>query len=530
MSGAAALLPNDALDARRLTRPWLVPLLVGAGVLAVAASVVDGLPVGATNDDGMYVILAKSIATGHGYHWIHLPGAPSATHFPPGYPALLALLWWLVPGFPANLVLFKLANAFFLAIAAAGTFLFATRRLAMSDAGAALLTFAATLGIPTLTLSTIVMSEMLFLALLIPALLLAEGAMRIEGATVPEAVTLAILAGLATLVRSHGIALVAAILFLLCARRQLRSAAIFGGITLAILAPWQIWVSLHSAVVPLPMRGNYESYGAWFASGLRADGAALVGRTVLRTSGELAGMLEALVSPSMPAAVHLLALLVLIGISALGARELWRRASVSAAFVGLYLAIVVFWPFAPTRFVWGIWPLVMLLPVLGARALLRWMPATRGADALRWSALAASLLLGCGYATYTVRGYQHRWWSSIPRSVSRAAGPLLVWIGTHTSRDALVATEVESTVYLYTGRPVVPVSTFTVDEYFVPRTPRENAAAMRAIVSHYRPQAVVITSGTMRDAARELAFAAPPLLVATDTFPGGGLVLIPTSR
>jgi hypothetical protein len=74
------------------------------------------------------------------------------------------------------------------------------------------------------------------------------------------------------------------------------------------------------------------------------------------------------------------------------------------------------------------------------------------------------------------------------------------------------------------------VSTFTVDEYFVPRTPRENAAAMRAIVSHYRPQAVVITSGTMRDAARELAFAAPPLLVATDTFPGGGLVLIPTSR
>jgi hypothetical protein len=232
----------------------------------------------------------------------------------------------------------------------------------------------------------------------------------------------------------------------------------------------------------------------------------------------------------MPNPGHLLALLVLIGVAALGARELWRRTPVSAAFLGCYLAIVLCWPFAPTRFVWGIWPLVMLLPVLGARELLRWRPSMRAANAGRWSALVASLLLACGYATYTVRGYRHQWWSSIPRSVSRTASPLLVWIATHTRRDALVATEVESTVYLYTGRPVVPVTTFTVDEYFGPRTPQENAAAIRAIVSHYRPQAVVITSGTMRDAARELAFAVPPLLVATDTFPGGGLVLIPTSR
>jgi hypothetical protein len=530
MSGIVAVLPNDVADARRLTRSWLIPLLVGAGVLAVAASLVDGWPVGATNDDAMYVILAKSIATGHGYHWIHLPGAPPATHFPPGYPAVLALLWWLVPGFPANLVLFKLANALFLAVAAAGIFLFATRRLGMTDAGAALLTFAASLGIPTLTLSTLVMSEMLFLALLMPALLLAERAVRTEGASLREVVTVAILAGTATLVRSHGIALIAAMLILLCARRQLRSAAIFGAATLAMFAPWQIWVSLHSAVVPPPMRGNYESYGAWFATGLRADGPALLGRTLQRTSGELAGMLEALVSPSMPSAVHLLALLVLIGISGLGARELWRRAPVSAAFLACYLAIVLCWPFAPTRFVWGIWPLVMLPPVLGARELLRWTPSSRGANAVRWSTLAASLLLACGYATYTVRGYQHQWWSSIPRTVSRTASPLLAWIAMHTKGDALVATEVESTVYLYTGRPVVPVSTFTVDEYFEPRTPRENAAAIRSILSHYRPQAVVIMSGTMRDAARELAFAVPPVLVATDTFPGGGLVLIPTSR
>src|SRR6266567_3317187 len=82
-------------SAARLT-PWLV----GAVVLVVGLSIIDTLPVGALLDDGMYVILAKSLATGHGFRWLNVPGMPPATHFPPGYPALLALVWLLVPSFP----------------------------------------------------------------------------------------------------------------------------------------------------------------------------------------------------------------------------------------------------------------------------------------------------------------------------------------------------------------------------------------------------------------------------------------------
>ena len=33
---------------------------------------------------------------------INMPGAPHATHFPPGYPLLLAALWKLLPSFPDN--------------------------------------------------------------------------------------------------------------------------------------------------------------------------------------------------------------------------------------------------------------------------------------------------------------------------------------------------------------------------------------------------------------------------------------------
>jgi hypothetical protein len=512
---------------------WLVPLLVGVATFAVGASLVDGLPVGVTNDDGMYVILAKSLATGHGYRWLNLPGAPAAIHFPPGYPAFLALLWLLYPAFPANVVLFKLANAMLTAIAAAGTFVFARKRLEMSDVAAALLAFAATLGIPMLTLSTIVMSEPLFLALLLPALLLAERLTEPTNHRPPstaDVFILGLIAAAATLVRSHGIALIVAVGVVLCLRRRFRHAAIFAGVAVLLLLPWQLWVSVHSGVLLQPMRGNYESYGAWLSAGLHADGFALIPRTIARTSMDLAGMIVQVTAPSLPPALRIAALVAVLAIAAVGMRELWRSAPVTALFIAFYAGIVLVWPFPPTRFVWGIWPLVMLPPALGARRVLQWRPSTQSLRATRMATLAAALLLAIGYGSYNLRGYRHQWWSSIARGVSRTSSPLLTWIATRTPRDVVLASEVESAVYLYTGRTVVPVTTFTTAEYFNPRTPRENADAMREIVAHYHPNAVVITSSSMREAARVLAFATPPVLAAVDTFPAGGLVLIPTPR
>src|ERR1700738_1564884 len=95
-------------------RSWRVfVLLVGAVATAAGLAVVDGRPVGVVHDDAMYVILARSLATGQGYHFLNIPGSPAATHFPPGYPALLAVVSWLAPDFPANVVVFKGLNALF---------------------------------------------------------------------------------------------------------------------------------------------------------------------------------------------------------------------------------------------------------------------------------------------------------------------------------------------------------------------------------------------------------------------------------
>jgi hypothetical protein len=527
MTTIAAVPPVADARAWRVAVDRLLPFLAGTVVFAVAALVIDGLPVGVVRDDAMYVVLAKSLATGHGYRWLHLPGLPPATHFPPGYPALLAVLWWLFPSFPSNLIVFKLANALFSAVAAVGVSRFGRLRLGMTEWGAQGFGLAALLGAPTLALGALVMSEPLFLAMLLPALILAERIVDEPPARTPEVVTLGLLAGAVTLVRTHGIALVAAGIVMLCMRRRFRHAAFFGIAALVLLLPWELWVAAHAGGLPATMSGNYESYAGWLVAGVRSEGVALLAQTALRTSRELALMFQFLVAPALPAAVGIAALLVLAALSAVGARVVWRRAPVSAAFLAIHTAIVVLWPFTPARFVWGVWPLVLLLPVAGVRELLRWRPSAPQWRATRVAVLAAAAMLACGYATYNARGYQSQ---SLPtRRFANGIRPLLTWVAEHTRRDALLASESEGAVYLYTGRPTVPLGTFTVTDYLKPRTLSGNAAVVRAIIGRYRPEAVVVSTGFLRAAVRELALSQPPLLTVVDTFPGG-IVLTPTSR
>ena len=108
------------MSAERLDR--LLPVIVGATATLIAIAVMGSWPVGAYQDDAMYVVLAKALASGEGYRYLNLPGHPAATHFPPGYPAFLASLWMLAPRFPGNMALFTAANAVFYGLAASGLF------------------------------------------------------------------------------------------------------------------------------------------------------------------------------------------------------------------------------------------------------------------------------------------------------------------------------------------------------------------------------------------------------------------------
>ena len=70
---------------------------VALGALAAGALALNDSLVGVFYDDGLYAVLARSLASGHGYAYLHLPGAPAATHFPPLYPLILTPLFGLLP-------------------------------------------------------------------------------------------------------------------------------------------------------------------------------------------------------------------------------------------------------------------------------------------------------------------------------------------------------------------------------------------------------------------------------------------------
>jgi len=511
-------------------------------ILAVGLAIIDPLPVGVFYDDAMYVVLAKALATGHGYRWLNLPGTPPATHFPPGYPVFLAAIWRAIPNFPANVLAFKAANAVLLALAGAGMALFARRRFGFSSLAAAVLAVAGCAVIPMLALSSLVLSEPLFLALVIPILLFGERV--IEGERrVRDLVVLGLLAGIATLVRTHGIALVAGAVTALLVRppasdgasvarrsprRRLRDAALVGACAVAVMLPWQLWVGANQGFVPASMRGLYESYASWLARGLGAEGVGLLWRTLVRTSLETAGMFATLATPLLFSWARLVTLIALAALLVAGARRSWRTAPLTTLFLAAYSAIVMLWPYTPARFIWGVWPFIVLVVALGAAEIKSWAPRRPAPIAARAILLACSLFVAVGYARYNVRGYRGRWWSTVARSQSANIRPVVAWARSHTRPQDVIASNMEPTVYLYSGRLAVPVGAFSVRDYFRPATVAEAEAALRQILAAYQVDHVVVGSDTLRAAALSMASGASPELELKGMM-ASGLVFAPAA-
>ncbi len=477
-------------------------------------------PVGVLYDDAVYVELGKALASGAGLHYLHLPGTPAATHFPPGYPLLLAVLWRLWPSFPANVFLFKLVNALLLAVAAAWIARIARDRFGCAPWKAAAVAVALSIGVPSLVLSDVVMSEPLFLALTLPALLLAERAAEAD-AGLARAVLAGVLAGIATLVRTQGVALVGALVLVLLLRRRYRKAAVSAGAAFVVLTPWIWWVRAHAGAIPAPVRGIYGPYLTLYVDAVRAGGVSLLAGTLGGTVRESAAMLQSMLAvvPSPAAATAGLALL--CPLAALGA---WRARSampVTLAFLALFMVITLLWPYSPARFLFAVWPLLVALPLLGLFALWRWeLPLPVPARA-RLGLLALAVVPLAGYTVYNVRGYRGHWWESIPRQRGSELRTVIRAVRQTIPADAVVCGTDDASIYLYTGRQAVPFGNFAAADFIHPPTRARRAGELRAILQAYHPDRVVVTSQGQRDVVDILADQHPPVLAVTDSFPGG---------
>jgi hypothetical protein len=530
-------------DSARLVTLLVFAIVFGAGVLTITPH-----PLGVFSDDGMYAVLARSLSEGRGYRFINLPGAPSGTHFPPVYPLLLAAIWKIFPAFPQNVLVFKGINALLNALAAVLAFRLGERALGLPRWLAATAAVMGGVAIPSVLLAGMVLSEPLFLVLLLGALPVAER-LRLDP-TMRRALIVGAVGGIMMLTRSIGIAFVVGTIAALLLARHWRHAVVVAAAAAVFVVPWQRWVAAHDTELPMVLRGKYGSYTGWLARGVEAHGSQFLVETL---SGNLKGGARMTVEPLRPPRVPgSIALAMVAGavVLAVGGWRVARRAPVSFLVVGAYVGVVMLWPFDPTRFLWGIWPVFLLLVAAAIAQLLPVVRGTRAAEsrgaddqgavrdadrfrmprrAFAVAGIACALVLALGSVAHTVVGYQKGWYSSLAVRRERTALPVLEWVLASTKPGDVVASDEESMVFLYTGRLGMPVTRFTPDEHLYPPSAGQRAADLVEILDRYQPDWVVTTAPISVAGARALMESTPQRLVVVDTLPSSGLVLRPAS-
>lgn len=482
--------PFGALGLLEHRAAWIA---AGLALLASLATMTSD-PIGVFNDDGIYLLTAKAIAEGLGYVYPQLPGHPPAIHYPPGWPALLAVVWKLGPAFPGNIGWLKLINPLITAAGAAAAVV-AGRRLFGLPWWAALITaLIAAISVPVLLLTNLLLSEPLFLLLLFPTLLTTQRLVRDGG--VRTAAVAAVLAASLVLVRTLGGTIVIAAVLLLGPARRWRELLVYLAVTVALLLPWQWYVWQASAGFPDELRGSYGPYLEWVVDGYRAGGVEFFGQVLAKNLEATWAMLGVFFSPFVGGAMrHLFAAAALVTFLG-GLVSLWvtGRSRLTALALAGYLAVVLAWPFWVDRFLWVIWPLLALSAAHGLHA--AW-EATRVRGGIgRRGAVAPLILaaaLGLQHLAYNARGLAEGWESRASADMTAAADLLIRQVNGDPRLDGKrIAAELAPMVALYSGLEVVPLEILRPVDHVIAKDLETHTAELEAIDRRFRPDAYIV--------------------------------------
>lgn len=421
----------------------LVALLIAVNIGLLSRD----LQVGTYMDDGYYIALAMSLASGHGYSDISDPLMPPHNRFAPGYPMILAPValiagnaFWPLQAFNALLAIVMLALCW----------------KYFSDAltsGQALAVLAMT-GCNTLAASqaTMVMSESSFLILVLLALLAyrrlaakdGRGQLRFE-------LGLAAAATAAYFVRTVGLSLVGAVLahsaFARAWRRTLVVLAVFG-----LLAG--LW-AIRSTVVS----HTYVSlvYQEIFSETRTLDIPRNIADYAVRlVPGAMIPLVEHPKVQHLASVVHLdwlrkacmlaVTLVVIAG---------WVRAAydprrrLEAVFVALYCVLLLPWPEynKGMRYVYPMLPFFYsyVIDIYCICACRRWPACAKVGVAL----VAATV---CLFSLYNFSLFRNPTRTRV-RDISIGA----TWIRDNSPRDTVVMASHPMSLWLYTRRPTIPI-------------------------------------------------------------------------
>ena len=404
---------------------------------------------GVLQDDGLYLIGAKTIAEGLPYKILSAPGEPYQTKYPPLYPAYLSIAWRMGSAFAgklsAALILSWLCLPAFLVL-----FHIWLREHGFGPGPAWMVTGLFALQPYTLFFVSNLGSELLFMVFLLAAVLAAERSRAGFGG---------MLAGLGYLVRTAGIALLPAAIIYYFWTRQPRKAFLFCAGMIPAIAGWMLWGRAHAAAGSDIVTLCYTNYIGYELFNVTLDNVHLV---LWKNFSALLESFGSFVFPQMIGGLPAKLILQPIGLAMiLGCVRMFRQKKSLYALFGAFSAcILLAWHFAPNqRFVLPLAPL--LLAGFWSEAVHFW-GLVRGAlkqpdRSQRVVAYGFTGFLGLVLAVGA--GLQiYMWVKVIPemarddRDNTRAFNSVYRWVKSNTPADANILWEDDTALYFAAER------------------------------------------------------------------------------
>ena len=154
-----------------------------------------------------------------------------------------------------------------------------------------------------------------------------------------------------------------------------------------------------------------------------------------------------------------------------GAWRAFKESPVLASTVLLYLGVVTLWPYAPDRFVWIALPWIAILLAMGG-----WYGWSKG-SVVRWGTLLLMAAIVVGYGPRELRSLATRGFAYTASAPSEQFVLLATSISSALPVEAIVATDGEALVHLYSGRRTVPVYMFELKGRKGVRFPTDSTVA-----------------------------------------------------
>jgi hypothetical protein len=442
-----------------MTKNFVALAILAAALLpsAYLAWTLRSMPhLGFYHDDSIYWVSARSLAVGDGYRIQSLPGDPYQTKYPPLYPTLLAAIWKLDPQFPTNLPLATLFAWLLLPPFLAALWLL-LREYGFSLRERYVLLLMAALSPVTVVFSFSLMPELLFTALLLASLILAERATQPEA---PRwlAIVAGILAALAYLAKSIAAPLLLTVPLCFALRKHFQKAALFAAAMLPAVVGWQWWIARHLTHARDQVTLYYTNYAGYQLYNVPLKELPLV--VWYNLDGFLQGAGKLLIFDLPYGSKHLERLIAIAAIAGCVRLTMRTRAlQYPLAALGM-TAILLVWHFPPDqRFVFPLYPLLLAGLATEVRNLCGALRKAwaKPAFADRFAVAGFGTLLAClaAFALFcTVFGLVH----VIPdlfstyRTDFEARAQAYQWIARHVPQDAKMYAYQDPVLFLYTGR------------------------------------------------------------------------------